>query len=193
MNAGTFESDGWLISGDLGYVNQDGRVFVTGRAKDMIIRGAHNIDPSMIEDAMLRHPDVAVAAAIGQPDAYAGEIPVVFVSLKPGSTADEDSLREFVAPLVAEPAARPKHVWILPDLPLTPIGKIYKPALRSVATKRAMTDALIRAGLPASAFEIEMDGLKGAIRLKRLDMQDAACAQRALLGMPVAYEVKSAT
>ncbi len=191
MNAGTFESDGWLVSGDLGYVNRDGRVFVTGRAKDVIIRGGHNIDPSMIEDAMLQHPAVAVAAAIGQPDSYAGEIPVLFVSLKPGSIADEDALREFVGPLVAEPAARPKRVWILPDLPLTPIGKIYKPALRSLATRHAIIDSLTRAGLPASAFDVEMDQLKSVIRVKCGATQEVARVEEALLGMPIEYEIHS--
>jgi fatty-acyl-CoA synthase len=188
MNAGTFEG-GWLISGDLGHVDENGRVFVTGRSKDVIIRGAHNIDPSMIEDAMLRHPDVALAAAIGQPDAYAGEIPVLFVSLKPGASVEERELREFVAPLVAEPAAQPKHVWILPELPLTPIGKVYKPTLREIATKRAMIDTLVRAGVPASAFDIEMNQLKGVIRFTSEGSEYAARAQQALLGMPVQYEV----
>lgn len=189
MNAGTFER-GWLISGDLGHVGTNERVYVTGRAKDVIIRGAHNIDPSMIEDAMLQHPDVAVAGAVGQPDSYAGEIPVVFVSLKPGSTVTEDQLREFVGPLVAEPAAQPKHVWILPELPMTPIGKIYKPTLREIATKRAMTDSLLRAGVPPSLFEIEMHQRKGVVRLKSKDRKHTAQAQQALLGMPVEYEIQ---
>jgi fatty-acyl-CoA synthase len=189
MNAGTFER-GWLISGDLGHVGTNERVYVTGRAKDVIIRGAHNIDPSMIEDAMLQHPDVAVAGAVGQPDSYAGEIPVVFVSLKPGSTVTEDQLREFVGPLVAEPAAQPKHVWILPELPMTPIGKIYKPTLREIATKRAMADSLLRAGVPPSLFEIEMHQRKGVVRLKSKDRKHTAQAQQALLGMPVEYEIQ---
>ncbi len=192
MNAGTFAADGWLVSGDLGRVDQETRVFVTGRAKDIIIRGAHNIDPTMIEDAMLQHPDVAVAAAIGQPDSYAGEIPVVFVSLKPGGTAEETALREFIAPLVAEPAARPKYVYILPDLPMTPIGKIYKPALRSIATQRAVTDSLLGAGLPASSFEIEMQQLKSLIRLRSGEQQDLARVRGALLGMPIEYEIQRA-
>ncbi len=191
MNAGTFERD-WLISGDLGHVGKDERVYVTGRAKDVIIRGAHNIDPSMIEDAMLQHPDVAVAAAVGQPDSYAGEIPVVFVSLKPGRTTTEDQLRQFVGPIVAEPAAQPKQVWILPEMPLTPIGKIFKPVLREIATKHAMTDSLLRAGMPQSLFEIEMHQLKGLVRLKSNDEKQAARARQALLGMPVEYEIQEA-
>ena len=191
LNVGTFEA-GWLISGDLGYVDEEGRVYVTGHAKDLIIRGAHNIDPQMIEDAMRQHPDVANAAAIGQPDSYSGEIPVVFVCLKPGKTADEEALRQFVAPLVAEPAARPKHVWIVPELPLTPIGKVFKPTLRAIATERAVSDALRAAGLAESAFAIEMQQFKAVIRLKRAEQDDAA-ARKALLGMPIEYEIQSAT
>ena len=88
---GTFEKDGWLVSGDIGHVDADGRVFVTGRAKDVIIRGAHNIDPSVIEDALLQHPDIAIAAAVGQPNSYAGELPVAYVTLRAGSQADPET------------------------------------------------------------------------------------------------------
>ena len=105
-NTGTFEQ-GWLISGDLGHVDAEGRLFVTGRAKDVIIRGSHNIDPAIIEDALLQHPDVAIAAAVGAPDAYAGELPVAFVTLKAGATVDGEGLRRYLAPIVSEPAALP--------------------------------------------------------------------------------------
>jgi len=107
-NAGTFER-GWLISGDLGHVDAEGRVFITGRAKDVIIRGAHNIDPAIIEDALLEHPNVAIAAAIGEPNAYAGELPVAYVTLKAGGSIDADALLALVAPRV-EPAARPSRL-----------------------------------------------------------------------------------
>ena len=123
-----------------------GRVHVTGRAKDVIIRGAHNIDPALIEEVLLRHPAVAVAAAVGRPDTYAGELPVAFVVLKPDQVADADAILAFVAPLVSEPAAQPKQVTILSEMPLTPIGKIYKPALRLIATRRAIEEALSRTG-----------------------------------------------
>ena len=108
-NAGTFEQ-GWLISGDLGHLDAEGRLFITGRAKDVIIRGAHNIDPSTIEDALLGHPAVAIAAAIGQPDAYAGELPVAFVMLKAGAAVSGEQLRAFIEPSSASPR-RCRNTW----------------------------------------------------------------------------------
>jgi fatty-acyl-CoA synthase len=187
-NAGTFEN-GWLVSGDLGHVDADGRVFVTGRAKDIIIRGAHNIDPALIEDALLQHPAVAIAAAVGQPDAYAGELPVAYVTLKPGAKADADSLLAFVAPRVGEPAARPKSVIILLDMPVTPIGKIYKPALRVLATRRVIEDTLTAMGLSAPHCEVSVTERETIVRLKDKAREDAV--KKALLGMPIRYSIVS--
>ena len=118
-NAGTFTEDGWLISGDLGHLDENGYVYVTGRSKDVIIRGAHNIDPAMVEEIVNRHPAVEMSAAVGQPDAYAGELPVVYVALKPDMPATEEEILAFVTPLIAERPAVPKRVHILPDLPQT--------------------------------------------------------------------------
>jgi fatty-acyl-CoA synthase len=81
-NAGMFEGE-WLISGDLGHIDAQGYLHITGRAKDVIIRGSHNIDPGLVEEAFLAHPAVALCAVVGEPDAYAGELPVAFVTLKP--------------------------------------------------------------------------------------------------------------
>ncbi|WP_046114056.1 AMP-binding protein [Aquincola tertiaricarbonis] len=151
-DAGTFEADGWLVSGDIGHVDEAGRLFVTGRAKDVIIRGAHNIDPGLIESALLRHPAVLMAAAVGQPDAYAGELPVAFVSLKPGAQLDAQSLAAFAAPHIAERPAMPKRIDILPGIPVTAVGKVYKPALRVLATQRTIDEQLAAAGItPAQA------------------------------------------
>jgi fatty-acyl-CoA synthase len=145
-NAGSFE-DGWLITGDIGHVDAEGRVYVTGRAKDVIIRGAHNIDPAAVEEAILQHPEVALAAVVGEPDEYAGELPVAFVVAKPGSGLDPARLLEFAAPHISERAAMPKRITVLPSLPLTAIGKIYKPALRLQAAERVVRDRLDTAGL----------------------------------------------
>ena len=90
---------------------------------------------------------VAVAAAVGQPDCYAGELPVAFVTLKAGATVDGEELRRYLAPIVSEPAALPRHVSILSDLPMTPVGKIYKPALRVLAARHAIEMALSGAGM----------------------------------------------
>jgi fatty-acyl-CoA synthase len=145
-NAGSFE-DGWLITGDVGHLDAEGRVYVTGRAKDVIIRGAHNIDPGVIEEALLALPQVALAAAVGEPDEYAGELPVAYVVARPGAALDEAALLAAVAPRIAERAAVPRRITALPALPLTAIGKVYKPALRVLAAERVLRERIAAAGL----------------------------------------------
>ncbi len=134
--------DGWLDTGDLGSVDEDGYVRLAGRAKDLIIRGGHNIDPAVIEDALLEHPAVGAAAAVGYPDAHAGEVPAAYVVVAPGASADEDELRAWAAERVPERAAAPKRVEIIDAIPLTAVGKPYKPELRRRATERAAREAL---------------------------------------------------
>ena len=146
-DAGTFTADGWLVTGDIGHVDAQGRVFVTGRAKDVIIRSGHNIDPGVIEDALLRHPDVLMAAAVGEPDEYAGELPVAFVVLKPGATALPRELAAFAEAHIPERPAFPKRIDVLAAIPLTAVGKVYKPALRAIATERVVRARLDAAGL----------------------------------------------
>ena len=80
-NKGILLPDGWFNSGDLGRIDADGYLWITGRAKDIIIRGGHNIDPTVIEDTLLKHPEVVLAAAVSMPDSYAGELPVAYVQL----------------------------------------------------------------------------------------------------------------
>jgi fatty-acyl-CoA synthase len=134
-NQHAFTADGWLATGDLGWLDEEGRLNLSGRSKDLIIRGGHNIDPKVIEDAMASHPAVQHCAAVGEPDAYAGELPVVFVTLKPGAEATEDDLLAYVRARVDEPPARPKSVTVLPIMPMTLVGKIFKPELRQLAAK----------------------------------------------------------
>ncbi|MHA3020255.1 acyl-CoA synthetase [Mycobacterium sp. BMJ-28] len=133
---------GRLDTGDLGWVDDDGFVYLTGRAKDLIIRGGHNIDPAQIEDALLTHSDVAAAAAVGAPDAHSGELPVAYVTLHPGSTVSGDELTQWAATQVGERAAAPRKVTILDALPVTAIGKPYKLPLRADAARQVFTDAL---------------------------------------------------
>jgi fatty-acyl-CoA synthase len=134
--------DGWLDTGDLARIDADGFVYLAGRAKDLIIRGGHNIDPAIIEDALLAHPQVTAASAVGRPDAHAGEVPVAYVTLAPGATATEDELRDWASRRVPDRAAAPKTVTVLDALPLTAVGKPYKLALRTDATHRELRAAL---------------------------------------------------
>lgn len=116
----------WLNTGDLGYQDEDGFFWLTGRQKELIIRGGHNIDPRQIEEPMHRHPAVALAAAVGRPDPRVGELPVVYVELKPGATATPEELLAFARENIAEQAAVPKQIRIIEHMPLTAVGKIAK-------------------------------------------------------------------
>ena len=140
--------DGWLDTGDLGSVDADGFVYLTGRAKDLIIRGGHNIDPRVIEEALLRHPAVRAAAAVGRPDRHSGEVPVAYVVPASPGRFEEADLLAWADTAIGEPAARPKHIYPIDTIPVTEVGKHFKPALAADAAARAITDALIAAGLP---------------------------------------------
>jgi fatty-acyl-CoA synthase len=150
--------DGWLNTGDLGSVDPDGYVYLTGRAKDLIIRGGHNIDPRVIEDALLSHPAVRAAAAVGRPDRHAGEVPVAYVVPTDPERFDEGELLAWVATAIGEPAARPKLIHRLAEIPITAVGKQYKPALSADAAQRAVTDALADAGIPVRGVSAGQQG-----------------------------------
>ena len=154
--------DGTLNSGDLGYADENGRIHIAGRSKDLIIRSGHNIDPVMIENAMASHPAVALAAAVGMPDAYAGELPVCFVALRPGVTASEAELHEHAQRLIGERPAWPKHFYIVDAIPVTSVGKIFKPELRCDAAAR-MVSSLLRnqLNLPEAQVQVSSGGPRG--------------------------------
>jgi fatty-acyl-CoA synthase len=135
-------NDGWLDTGDLAWVDPEGFVHLTGRAKDLIIRGGHNIDPATIEDALLSHPDVTGAAAVGRPDAHAGEVPVAYVTVAAAASVTEDELRTWAGQHVDERAAVPKSVSIVETLPVTAVGKPFKLGLRANAAQHAIEEAL---------------------------------------------------
>ncbi|MEU5789599.1 acyl-CoA synthetase [Micromonospora purpureochromogenes] len=134
--------DGWLDTGDLARIDEEGFVHLVGRAKDLIIRGGHNIDPAVIEDALLAHPQVTGATAVGRPDIHAGEVPVAYVTLAPGATMTEDDLRAWASERVPDRTAAPRTVTVLDELPVTAVGKLYKPALRTDALSREIRAAL---------------------------------------------------
>jgi fatty-acyl-CoA synthase len=157
QNTGLWVADGWLHTGDLARQDKDGYFWLSGRSKDLIIRGGHNIDPAVIEEALYTHPAVALAAAVGKPDAYAGELPVAYVVLKSGATVTEQALLDYAQQMVKERAAIPKGIVILDQMPLTTVGKIFKPPLRSDAVRRVYAEALSSV-LPAHlSWEIQVE------------------------------------
>jgi fatty-acyl-CoA synthase len=141
-NKGAFIDGDWVNSGDLGRLDGDGFLWITGRAKDLVIRGGHNIDPAPIEDIMFQHPAVGFAAVVGQPDAYAGELPVGYVQLKPGATVAPGELEAWVRERTPERAAVPVQVIPIDPMPLTGVGKVFKPQLRWDAATRVFTGVL---------------------------------------------------
>lgn len=163
-NAGMFDG-GWIVTGDLGHVDEAGRIHITGRAKDVIIRGSHNIDPGLVEDAFMAHPSVALCAVVAEPDAYAGEVPVAFVALKPGESMTADALLAAVAPTVYERPAVPKRVVLVEALPVTAVGKVFKPDLRLRAIEIKLREAVAEwaPGVAAQVRAFEEGGRQRAL------------------------------
>lgn len=164
-NKDAFIDGEWLISGDLAREDADGYFWMTGRAKDLIIRGGHNIDPKGIEDTLAAHPAVALAAAIGQPDAYAGEKPCAYVTISddvPGPAPTGEELKAFARENVPERAAAPAIVEILQTMPTTAVGKIFKPDLRAMAASRVLGEA-VREIAPDAQVRVERHERHGVL------------------------------
>jgi len=140
-----------IASGDLGEIDGDGQLRLSGRSKDVIVRSGHNIDPLSIEDIASRHPDIVMSAAVGMPDAYAGEVPVLYVVAHDGSAIGEEDLGAFMTERIAEPPARPRRIFFVADLPMTPVGKIARYRLRQAAAAARAAEALD--GLTPSALD----------------------------------------
>ncbi len=121
--------DGWLHSGDLGYVDSDGFYFIVDRAKDLVIRGGYNVYPREIEEVLYAHPAVLEAAVIGKPDERLGEEVVAVVALRPGASATAEEIIAYTRERLAA-YKYPREVRFMAELPKGPSGKILKAALR---------------------------------------------------------------
>jgi fatty-acyl-CoA synthase len=174
-NRELFAEGRFLKTGDLGRIDADGYLFITGRAKDLIIRGGHNIDPALIEEALMGHKAVAFVGAIGQPDAHAGEVPAAYVELVAGATATVDDLMAYATDHINERAAQPKYIEVLPELPKTAVGKVFKPDLRRMAMTRIYDAELAAAGIPAKVAAVVEDKKRGLVaRIARTGPVDEA-------------------
>jgi long-chain acyl-CoA synthetase len=121
--------DGWLHTGDVGYQDAQGYLYIVDRKKDLIIRGGFNVYPRDVEDALVQHPAVQMAAVIGRADAVSGEEVVAFVALAPGAELSSEELigwgRDHIGGY-----KYPRELHIVDTVPLTPVGKIDRKALR---------------------------------------------------------------
>ncbi|TIH06880.1 acyl-CoA synthetase [Pseudomonas leptonychotis] len=190
-NTGIWVDGDWFNTGDLGRIDADGYVWLTGRSKDLIIRGGHNIDPQMIEEALHKHPAVAMAAAVGKPDEKAGELPVVYVQLKPGAQTSEAELLAHAAEHIPERAAIPKDAWVIDAIPLTAVGKTFKPALRFDAIGRVYQAVLAELD-QRLRVDVRSDDKRGQVAHIYLPTHDITLAEavtKRLAGFAVAIEL----
>jgi len=187
-------SDGWLITGDVGYLTDDQRLVLTGREKDLIVRSGHNINPSHIEDVANLFPGVQISAAVGMPDAYAGEVPVLFVVPSPDTAIDMAALERHLGSAIAEPPARPKRIFQIDALTTTAVGKIVKNDLRDRAiAEKVRVEIAAAFGRPVEA-RIQVgkdDRLNTVVQVEIATTEDGAiqALQAALEPLPQRYDI----
>ncbi len=148
----------WLNTGDLGRMDEDGYLWLTGREKELIIRGGHNIDPKSIEEPLATMPGVALVAAVGRPDAYAGEVPVAYLTVTNSDISEQDILI-YAQQHIQERAAIPKSVHIVEEMPVTAVGKIFKPQMSwwqiEQVIKTHLEESLAKEVLSGSSVEVD--------------------------------------
>ena len=193
-NRGIWIQGEWLNTGDLGRKDEDGYLWLTGRKKDLIIRGGHNIDPASIEEPLYKMDALSVVAAVGRPDPHAGEVPVVYVQLKEGAAASPEQIMEYAKEHIGEKAAVPKEVVILEKMPLTPVGKIFKPALRWDAVRRTYAKELEAIDRMAKSVSVEVGehkvyGTSATIRIEPAPAVDPDEIRRSVSRILARYTV----
>jgi fatty-acyl-CoA synthase len=167
---------------------------LTGRAKDLIVRSGHNINPTDIEDVANTFPGVQISAAVGMPDAYAGEVPILYAVAAPGARLDPSLLRRYLEEHVAEPPAKPKRVILLDALPVAAVGKIVKNDLRdrAVVEKVRIEVERIFGATIAPVVAVTKDEKLNTVVQVEVPTEDAAAIQKlieALEPLPQSYNV----
>jgi fatty-acyl-CoA synthase len=191
-NVAIFTRDGYFKSGDVGRIDDDGYLWITGRVKDLIIRGGHNIDPLIIEDALKKHPGVLHVAAVGKPDAYAGELPIAYIERVPGAHTSAEELAAFAAEHITERAAAPRDIVLLDRMPFTDIGKPDKVRLRFDAAQRTYYALLSAAVGDVSALKVdagpdETHGMRITIQLAASDARSREAIERRISDVMKAF------
>ena len=190
-NQGLYADEKWLRTGDLGYFDEDNYLWITGRAKDLIIRGGHNVDPAIIEEVMAGHPKVAFAAAVGQPDPKLGELPCVYLELIEGEKSTNEALLTFAENNIKDKLAQPVYVEILDFLPKTAVGKVFKPNLRKLTINRVLGERFAneKIDLEINTVEKANQGLVAEIRIT--DNTEKKKVESIIGEYPVAWEFKN--
>ncbi|MBZ5605197.1 MAG: AMP-binding protein [Acidobacteriia bacterium] len=142
--ARALDSEGWLRTGDLGVMNADGYLNITGRAKEMIIRGGENIFPREIEDFLIAHPKISDAQVVGLPDAKLGEAVLCWIRLKPGESATEEEIRAFCQNRIAH-FKIPQYIRFVDQFPMTVSGKVQKFAIRDQEVRERDLESVAKA------------------------------------------------
>jgi fatty-acyl-CoA synthase len=179
----------WLNTGDMGRRDEDGYFWLTGRKKELIIRGGHNIDPAAIEEPLHRHPSIQVVAAVGRPDAHAGEVPVAYVQLKEGASASEQELVAYAREVISERAALPRRIRIVEAIPLTAVGKIFKPQLKQLEIRDAIESALAEAGIDGALVSLA-NAAASSLEIVLPDQRSHARAIEVLGHFPFRFSVR---
>ena len=183
----------WLNTGDLGRQDADGYIWLTGRKKELIIRSGHNIDPLSIEEPLLRHPDVQIAAAVGSPDPYVGEMPVAYVQLRAGANISEEALLNHARATIGERASWPKAIRFVDQMPQTAVGKLNKLALRNREIHLTVLRALQDSGLHESKVDVVPDQKAGVrVHITTDSAYSKSKAEELLAPYPLACSVSLA-
>lgn len=190
-----FTADGFLITGDVGYLDDRQYLHLTGREKDLIIRSGHNIDPAAIEEVANAHPEVRLSAAVGMPDEYAGEVPVLYVTVTSKVEFQLAAFEDYLQQRIHEPPARPRHVLIVDEIPVTAVGKLFKPQLRrhAIEMKVRMTAAsVLGEGAPvAVSTDPAGDGRFTVSFSGNVSKEDRETVGRALSALPIDVVIHS--
>lgn len=182
------DSQRWLNTGDLGRQDKDGFFWLTGRKKELIIRGGHNIDPKSLEEAMHKHPAVSLAAAVARPDSYAGELPVIYVELHDNANVDEAALMAFAQEEIFERAAWPKSITVVEKIPVTPVGKIFKPALYMREVEGVVRKVAAACQVEIQKLDVRQDEKRGVVAFLQV-AGDKAALQHHLDEFTFQYEL----